>query len=394
MHTQYLARSISKIKTSKRHFTHVVAVHNKGQSSPETSGLPPNLLVHRLQGLRSHFDASGSIPYEKAVTYCMKLCNNLKNKPDVIHVHDFEGVHIASLLKAVFKIPIILTIHKTPKEWDKTIIYNDPKNFHLHALTQLELFDYFIAPSNAYKQHLRDHGVVEEKIAVIPHGIPITYLQSLNNNKVFARLTPPFALDDKKIIFSPIRLENHKGPDIFIKAAKIVIENVKDDNLYFIIAGSGSENYKEELLELTRSCGIRDKISIGPSDNKPLSLEEMATLYRKAHICVLPSRREGFGQVVLEAFVFRKPIIGANVGGISELIVPEENGLLFNRDEPEHLADQITRLLKDNQLYKTLAENGRRDVLQKHDAGFMAKKYYDLYTRCARENLAKKKGQR
>lgn len=388
-HVHYLAKSLNDLRTSGRHFVNIVTVHNKGQSRPEKFGTPPNIFIHKLQGVCSHFDPIGAIPFEKAVKYCMELCNDPIKKPDVIHVHDFEGVHIATLLKAVFQIPIIFTVHKTPKEWDNTHIYRDTKNFHLQALTKLKLFDYFIAPSAAYKQHLLDHGIVNRKIEIIHHGIPKHYLESLNDKKVFQRIK--FNPVGKKLIFCPIRLDKHKGPDIFIEAASIVLETLQDETLYFIIAGNGSDKYKRQMTQFATSCGVVDKILIGPPDNLPLTLAEMASVYRQSHICVLPSRREGFGQVVLEAFLFKKPIIGSNVGGISELIIPGGNGLLFNRDEADDLAEQIIRLLEDKKLSTTIAENGRKDFLEKYDAKFMAGKYYDLYMKCAEEGYRREK---
>lgn len=377
-HVNYLAESLHKLKTTQRHIIHVVTTHNKGSKKVETGGVAPNLIVHKLEGQNLHFDPTGSIPYENAVKFCMELCNS--HKPNIIHVHDFESAYIATLLKAVYNIPVIFTVHKTPKEWDASEVYRDPKNFYLHALTKLDVFDIFIAPSNAYKDHLLDHGIENGKIRIIHHGIPRHYLKSLSNAKVFEK----FNINDfnGKIIFCPIRLDRHKGPDIFIEAASIVLEKHHNDDLLFIIAGNGSKKYKQKLMDLVNTFGIENKILVGPPDNKPLVLSEMASLYRKSYICVLPSRREGFGQAVIEAFVFNKPIVASNVGGINELIIPEKTGLLFNRDEPERLAVQIMRLLNDKRLVKNIVKNVKIEIKLKYESSIMAKGYYDIYKEC------------
>ena len=196
-HVNYLSMALNKLKTNERHYVHVVSVHNETRICDKGSK-PPNLHIHKIPGINSHFDAKGSIPYESVIRHCMSLCNDPKKRPHVIHVHDFEGVHIAALLKAIYEIPIILTIHKTPKEWDKTEVYSEPKNFHLQALTKLDLFDYFIAPSKAYKQHLIDHKVCEDKIQIIHHGIPKKYLHGLSSPEIFNRL----GIDKNKTILS------------------------------------------------------------------------------------------------------------------------------------------------------------------------------------------------
>jgi len=71
----------------------------------------------------------------------------------------------------------------------------------------------------------------------------------------------------------------------------------------------------------------------------------MPTLYRNALACVVPSRRDGFPLAVLESFAFGLPTIAAQTGGIPEMVEPEENGLLFNRDEPEDLAEKLSVIL-------------------------------------------------
>lgn len=378
-HVNYLVRALLAAKTTGRHFIHVVAASGDETRLVSKGGKPPNFNMHWVSGIGPHFDSSGSVPYEKAIRKCMKLCNDPNTRPDVIHVHDFEGIHIASLLKAVYDIPLVLTIHKTPKEWDSTTVFHDPKNFHLHAVNKLDIFDHFVAPSLAYQQHLLDQGIGEEKIEVIHHAIPRYFLQSHSDLTVFDRIS----IDrDKPIVFCPIRLDKHKGPDVFIEAVAHVLESQKNDELQFVIAGNGSHAYTQSLRRIAEANGVAGRVVIGPPDGKALSISEMASMYRQAQICVLPSRREGFGLAILEAFIFGVPIVGSNVGGIGEVIRPEYNGLLFNRDEADHLAHQILRLLGDKRLGKQLVENAKKDVEGKYGAEEMAEKYYRLYMKC------------
>ena len=71
---------------------------------------------------------------------------------------------------------------------------------------------------------------------------------------------------------------------------------------------------------------------------------------------VLPSRTEAMGRVLLEAMACKKPIIASNVGGIPEIIKDGYNGLLFESENVDDLAEKI-RLVLSNKKYPTMLRN-------------------------------------
>ncbi len=151
--------------------------------------------------------------------------------------------------------------------------------------------------------------------------------------------------------------------------------------MVFAIAGSGSSRYRRRLQ---REAGaVADIVRLGTSDGNDLLAEEMPTLYRRAKICVLPSRREGFGQVLLEAAAFRCPVVGANTGGIPEIIDGFNTGLLFSRDEPEDLATQLCQLLESESLRDFLVAGAAAQLVRRVDSEIMAREYLKLYQRVA-----------
>lgn len=385
VHVKYLAQSLSGIKTTHKQRVTIVTAVTDMISGPKPFKPVVNFLLSL--GSNGHFISTGGIPFEPVIKKCMDYCNSEKTRPDVIHVHDFEGIHIGGLLKKIFNIPLVFTVHKTPKEWDKASIKDEPKDFHLQAIIRMDIVDTFIAPSNAYKQQLVAHGVKKNKIMMIYHGIPYNYIASLNSKTI---LNDMHLTGRRNIIFAPIRLDEHKAPDVFIKAAIHVRAKLDHSDFCFVIAGTGSKDIQEEMNTLVEKYALKDIVIIGHPDNKPLSLAEMASIYRKAKICVLPSRREGFGQAILEAFAFKVPIIASNVGGVPEIIDSGVNGLLFDRDEPEKLAKRIVKLLDDAPLAKRLVEKGVETLFEKFEAGIMGKKYYDLYSELKRKNKTRR----
>lgn len=89
-----------------------------------------------------------------------------------------------------------------------------------------------------------------------------------------------------------------------------------------------------------------------------LSTEEVARALDGASLLVLPSRSEGMGRVVIEAFLRGRPVIGTAVGGIRDLVDDGENGLLV-APEPQAIADALVRVLGDRALLEQLAAGAR-----------------------------------
>jgi glycogen(starch) synthase len=81
-------------------------------------------------------------------------------------------------------------------------------------------------------------------------------------------------------------------------------------------------------------------------------------------LLALPSRVDTFGIVLLEAWLHGKPVIGAQSGGISDLVQPEETGLLVPFEDVTALAAAIRRLLTEPKLAARLGNAGRRKVLK------------------------------
>jgi len=328
---------------------------------------------------KSHFASAGEVPFEQPVKYL--LDNWHKIRPDLIHAHDFEALHIGLMLKIAFNKPLIFTVHRTPKEPDPSLRQRDPKSCFFALIQRSGLIDMVVAPSEAYKQHVLDEGFEIDRVTRIYHGIPVRKVAAMRSRpSVLAR----FGLNSSdEVVLCPTRLDPHKAPDVFIRAAAILKQKMTGRRLAFVIAGSGSGTYRKSLQVQATEQGVADVVRLGASDGKDLLPEEMPTLYRRARVCVLPSRREGFGQVLLEAAAFRVPVIGANTGGIPEIIKSFETGLLFTRDEPEDLANLLGRLLDDETLARMLADNAVQQVSRRFDADTMAREYLRLYQRVA-----------
>jgi glycosyltransferase involved in cell wall biosynthesis len=94
-------------------------------------------------------------------------------------------------------------------------------------------------------------------------------------------------------------------------------------------------------------------------------LQNPIPVLQQLDIVVLPSKEEGFGLVLIEAMAAGKPVIGTLCGGIPEIIVDGETGLLVPPESPHELAKAISTLLKNPDLARRMGQAGRRRV-EKH----------------------------
>jgi phosphatidyl-myo-inositol dimannoside synthase len=147
--------------------------------------------------------------------------------------------------------------------------------------------------------------------------------------------------------------ERYKGADLLIQSTAELSHDFPD--LRLVLVGSGDDLLR--LRELARSSGAEGRVQFFTE----LSRRELAGCYAGADIFALPSTGEGFGLVFLEAMAFGKAVIGANAGGIPDVVENGREGLLT---EPtgKGVAAALKRLLSDPQLRASLGAQGRKRV--------------------------------
>ena len=159
---------------------------------------------------------------------------------------------------------------------------------------------------------------------------------------------------DAKLLLALGRLHTNKAFDVLIRALPRLA------GVHALIAGEGPERAALEGLALRE--GVADRLHM------PGWLRDTAALLACADILVCPSRHEPLGNVVLEAFAARRPVVAAAAAGPKELIVPDEDGILVPIDDPSGLAAALAALLADPPKAARLADAGRA----RYDADFAA----------------------
>ena len=147
--------------------------------------------------------------------------------------------------------------------------------------------------------------------------------------------------------------ERYKGADTLIRAVAQLSGSFPD--LQLILAGPGDDI--DRLRNEAQHSNVSERVCFLPA----ISRKELAALYHHADIFALPSTGEGFGLVFLEAMAFGKAIIGANAGGIPDVVQHEREGLLVS-PTVESVSSALRRLLSDSVLRKEMGIRGRERV--------------------------------
>ncbi len=286
-----------------------------------------------------------------------------ENKIDILHCHDYKSDLFGYLASRFTGVGLVGTNHNWLRSSLSLRFYEFLDGIILNA------FDKVVAVSNDVASETgRAILFKKNKITNISNGIDIDkYLvKSGNGNKIRAefKIKP-----STKIVVSAGRLSSQKGFDYLIEAMKKVFTVAADTVL--LIAGEGPFN--KNLTEMARKLDIEHKIIFVGNRT------DMIDIYAAMDLFVLASLREGIPLVVLEAMAMKKPVIATRVGGVPTVIESGQNGILVEPKNSSTLSEAIIRILKDADLAKDLAENGRKTVEESFSAEKMAQKYKKVY---------------
>ncbi len=206
--------------------------------------------------------------------------------------------------------------------------------------------DLVIANSNYTADHVRQqHPDHAPHIVTIPRGVDIaSFSPEVVSTDRVERVRRNWTLKPgaiETLVVLPARLTSWKGHREAVAAASMLKRrDLPPWHMVFVGDAQGRERYQFQLQELIRSNGLDERISIvGHSDDMPAAL----TL---SDIVIAPSiRAEAFGRVAAEAGAMARPVIGSDLGGQREVIVPGETGLLIQPGHVGALADAIAELL-------------------------------------------------
>jgi len=197
-----------------------------------------------------------------------------------------------------------------------------------------------IAVSCAVRESLLAHGLPASGVHVVRSGV--------RDLGIRARLRPDA---DGPLTFVMLsRLERVKGHDLVLEALREVGDRL---SCRFLVFGPDDSGWARRLRELAVSLGVVDRVEFRGATDDPGSALALAD------IVLAPSRREALSLTLIETASVERAAIAADIGGIPEVVVDGETGLLFPAENVHALAQAILRLGGDAELRQRLARAAR-----------------------------------
>ena len=220
------------------------------------------------------------------------------------------------------------------------------KKFCLKNFSQCLAVSSYTANSIIEQMGLQFH----EKILVFPNTIPKYWYEGMQNN---TSGTLPSNLPDKYIL-TVSRLdktERRKGVDDLIKTLPKI-----EKECCLVVVGQGND--VTYLKEIANSLNVKDRVRFYHQVDDGL----LKSLYENALCFALPSDKEGFGIVYLEAMYYGVPVVGARSKGVTDVIEDQTDGLLVDYGDVDGINIVITELINNEKLREFIVKNGLSKV--------------------------------
>lgn len=287
-------------------------------------------------------------------------------RPDIVHLNSSKAGGLGALAARIARVPrIIFTVHGFPADENRSAF----QKFLIHLATWLTLIlahHTILIATDAFERARRMPGV-RRKISLVHNGITTpVFLPKNEARKELATL----ALDlpaGATWIGSVGELHPNKNYAVAIDALPSLPQE-----MHLVIIGGGEE--REALLKRAQEKGVASRVHL-------LGYVPDAAKYLRAFDCfVLPSRKEGLPYVLLEAGYAYVPVIGSDIPGIRDVILPDFTGLRVPPDDAGALANAITRVLTDATLARSLSDELLKRVQKTFSRDTMLEKTLLVYT--------------
>lgn len=289
----------------------------------------------------------------------------LSRRIDVVHAHTAHAVAIGAMATLATGVPLVVA-----RRVDFPLRGNAGTRWKYGRAARI------VAVSNAVANVLVAGGVARSRIDVVPDGVD---LRRAVEPATAATLAACGVAPNRPLVVQVAQLVGHKDPVNFVRA--MAYANRGSTKLQALLVGDGP--LRPEVTDEIRRLSLVDVIHLtGFRDDAD-------SLLAAASVACLSSREEGMGSVLLDAMAFGRPIAATIAGGIPEVVVDGESGLLAERENPEALGAAIARLANDRALSDRLAEGGRRRV-REFSVERMTDRTIAIYERVTAESDASK----
>lgn len=309
----------------------------------------------------------GVLGYFTMVPAVKKLLKRIK--PDIVNAHYASGYGTTARLVGYH--PWLLSV------WGSDV-YDFPYTSALHKwLVRKNLLaaDRVASTSMCMAEQTRSIAPKLSDIAITPFGVDTVYYDSLTTSLANRDANLPITIGTVKTL-APLY-----GIDILIKAFEILLKNLSqthpeiEKSLRLRLVGTGHQEL--ELKALTQQLGISKRIDfVGRVDSSQVPIE-----LEKLDLYVALSRQESFGVAIIEAGAAGRPVVVSDVGGLPEVVLNGQTGIVVPKENPQAAADVISKLVLDRELRIQMGEAGKKHVIDTYDWSSCITTMTNLYQR-------------
>jgi glycosyltransferase involved in cell wall biosynthesis len=192
---------------------------------------------------------------------------------------------------------------------------------------------------------VRLHSVDPSRIAVVPNAVPADFFFPSNGDKAA-----------EPTVLYVGRLVPEKDLFTLLEGFRLTLQRIPNARLNIV----GNGRLKGKLEDFIRRNSLQPSVRLLPGRN------DIRPLLRQAWVFVMTSISEASPNVILEAMATELPVVGTRVGGIPELVQDGDTGIVVHPENPQGVADALTRLLDDEDVRRHMGRKGRERVLAFH----------------------------
>ena len=258
-----------------------------------------------------------------------------EQRVDLVHAHTAHAVSVAAFATIGAGVPLIVS-----RRVDFPLRANAGTRWKYGRASAI------IAISHAVARVLVASGIAPDRIVVVPDGVDVTRIVTPASRDTLAALG---VAGSGPLVVQVAQLVGHKDPLNFVRAMARVRQIVPEASGLLVGDGPLRADVERELRALALDSSVHLAGYRTDAD----------ALLAAADVACLSSREEGMGSVLLDALAFGVPIAATRAGGITEVIVDSECGMLVDPGNPIALGDAIARLLSDADLRERVRRNAK-----------------------------------
>jgi glycosyltransferase involved in cell wall biosynthesis len=337
-------------------------------------GLPANDVVDGTRVWRVPVDLTSRASLFLATVRMAAVFARVGRRADIVHLHGFSRKALLVVaLARLFGQRIVLTIHTA--RYDELAHAATLGPFAVWCYRQAHLFT---TVSGRLAQNAIDAGLPASRVAVVSNAVDERRFRPATADER-RRLRTALGLDPHRVwVLFVAFFSREKAPGVLLDAWLTIRDRLPDSGLVFV--GAKRSPYFEVDASLAEELRVRaDESCCGDRVRFVEPTASVEDYFRAADLFVMPSLREGFGMVALEAMASGVPVVASRLEGVTDTFIDDgRNGLLVTPGDAPAVAEAMLRVLSDSTLAARLVTGGL-DTAQRFSVAAAARRWRELY---------------